>query len=156
MLRQLWTQSGAGLEPRIADRLGTNLLDLIVTALCARQAAVPSGGSLANAQRLRVRYFVEDHLTEPGLDASLAAAAVHISTRYVHRLFEASGETFGQYVLRRRLEESARRLRDPAHDSRSVTEIAFDCGFTDASYFGRMFRAGYGRTPGDFRRADSD
>jgi len=156
VLRQLWTQTGAGLEPRIADRLGTNLLDLIVTALCARQAAVPSGGSLANAQRLRVRYFVEDHLTEPGLDASLAAAAVHISTRYVHRLFEASGETFGQYVLRRRLEESARRLRDPAHDSRSVTEIAFDCGFTDASYFGRMFRARYGRTPGDFRRADSD
>jgi len=42
VLRQLWTQTGAGLEPRIADRLGTNLLDLIVTALCARQAAVPS------------------------------------------------------------------------------------------------------------------
>ena len=57
--------------------------------------------------------------------------------------------------LRRRLEECARRLRDPADAARSVTEIAFDCGFTDASYFGRSFRQRYGQTPREFRRTSA-
>jgi AraC-like DNA-binding protein len=87
------------------------------------------------------------------LDATLVAAAVQITPRYVHRLFEGSGETFGQYVLRRRLDETAHRLRDPAHASRSAMEVAFDCGFTDASYFGRCFRRRFGMTPGDYRRS---
>lgn len=155
VLRQLWTQTASGLDPRIAERLGANLLDLLVTALCARQPETTAGSSLANAQRIRVRYFIEDHLTEPGLDAHVVAAAVHITPRYVHRLFEGGGETLGQYVLRRRLEECARRLRDPADAARSVTEIAFDCGFTDASYFGRSFRQRYGQTPREFRRTAS-
>ena len=109
--------------------------------------------AVANAQRLRVRHFVEAHLFNADLDATLVAAAVQITPRYVHRLFEGSGETCGQYVLRRRLDETAHRLRDPAHASRSAMEVAFDCGFTDASYFGRCFRRRFGMTPGDYRRS---
>ena len=153
MLRQLWSASEKGLDARIGDRLGANFLDLLVTALCAHQPAHVHQNAVSNAQRLRVRHFVEAHLFNTDLDATLVAAAVQITPRYVHRLFEGSGETFGQYVLRRRLDETAYRLRDPAHASRSAMEVAFDCGFTDASYFGRSFRRRFGMTPGDYRRS---
>lgn len=152
LVRQLWTESERGLDATVVERLGGNFLDLLVTALCAHEPGLVRESATRNAHRLRVRYFIEEHLTQFDLDASAIAAAVHISPRYVHRLFETQGETVGQYILRRRLEESARRLKDPAHGARSVMEIAFDCGFSDASYFGRCFRLRFGVTPREFRR----
>lgn len=151
LLRQLWAESGSGLEPRIIDRLGSNFLDLLVTALCAQQPQRAEESARTNAQRLRIRYFIEDRLFDANLDANTIAAALHISPRYVHMLLRAEGETLGEYILRRRLEESARRLKDPPHATRTVMEIAFDCGFTDASYFGRCFRKRFQMTPREYR-----
>jgi AraC-like DNA-binding protein len=85
------------------------------------------------------------------LNAAAIAAAVHITPRYVHRLFESTGETLGQYILRRRLEESARRLTDPAYAVRPAMEIGFDCGFADASHFCCCFRKHFGTTPREYR-----
>jgi AraC-like DNA-binding protein len=151
LLQQLWAESERGLEARIVERLGSNVLDLLVTALCAQRPQCAEETARTNAQRLRIRYFVEDHLFDLNLDANTIAAALHISPRYVHRLLRAQGESLGQYVVRRRLEESARRLKDPAHAARSVMEIAFDCGFADASYFGRCFRTRFEMTPREYR-----
>jgi AraC-like DNA-binding protein len=154
LLRHVWLQSSAaGLDARIVDRLSANLLDLLVTALCEQQPERVRESAATNAQWIRVRCYIEDHLTDARLDARTIGTAMHISARYVHRLFEGRQETLGQFVLRRRLEESAKRLRDPAYALRSVTEIAFDCAFTDASYFGRCFRKHFGVTPRDYRLA---
>ena len=49
------------------------------------------------------------------------------------------------------LEAAARWLRaDPA---RSVTDIAFACGFQTSQYFAHQFRRRFGRTPSDYREA---
>ena len=151
LLRQLWVESERGLETRIIGRLGGNFLDLLVTALCAQRPQHAQESARTNAQRLRIRQFIEDHLFDADLDANTIATALHISPRYVHILLRAQGESAGEYILRRRLEESARYLKDPAHGPRSVMEIAFDCGFTDASYFGRCFRKRFGMTPREYR-----
>lgn len=151
LLRQLWTESERGLDEHLIERLGGNFLDLLVTALCVRSPLRVHEATTTNARRLRLRYFIEDHLFDSDLDINTIAMALHISPRYVHLLFEGQGESLGEYILRRRLEESARRLRDPAHAGRPVMEIAFDCGFTDASYFGRCFRRRFAMTPREYR-----
>lgn len=151
LVRQLWVELERGLDSSVSERLRGNFLDLLVTALCAHQPEAVSGSVTTNSHRLRIRYFIEKNLMHADLDANSIAAAVHLSPRYVHRLFETEGETLGQYILRRRLEESARRLRDPAYQGRSVMEIAFECGFSDASYFSRCFRRKYGMTPREYR-----
>jgi AraC-like DNA-binding protein len=153
LVRQLWTELEGGLESSVADRLRANFLDLLVTALCAQQPELVQQSAKTGNHRLRMRHFVEEHLLDSELDANAIAAAVNLSPRYVHRLFEVEGETLGHYILRRRLEESARRLRDPAQVARSVMEIAFDCGFTDASYFCRSFRRRFGATPREYRHS---
>jgi len=35
---------------------------------------------------------------------------------------------------------------------KNITEIAFECGFTDSNYFARQFRKLMNESPGDFRR----
>ena len=55
---------------------------------------------LAEAKR-----YINLHLADLALTPEKAASALKISVRQLHLLFEPSGISFAQYVLRRRLEE---------------------------------------------------
>jgi AraC-like DNA-binding protein len=82
--------------------------------------------------------------------ACAAVAARHrVPPRYVHKLFESEGVT--QFILRQRLDEAYRMLRDPRFATRSISSIAYDVGFGDISYFNRAFRQRYKVTPSDTR-----
>jgi AraC family transcriptional regulator, positive regulator of tynA and feaB len=107
------------------------------------------------ARREQIRHHIEAHLLDPVLTPARIAAALHISTRYLHQVFNEAGETVARYILRRRVEECARALHDAAQAALSVTDIAFRHGFNDASHFGRVFRANYGVTPREYRRRQS-
>jgi len=150
-MQQWWTLCAAGLDAEISRRIGDNILDLLVTALCAQQPTTVTARSTSNARRLQIIAMIENRLTDPGLNAQSIAAALGLTPRYLHRMFEAYGETLGQRILRRRLEVCAMRMRDPALRARSVTDIAFDCAFSDASYFSRCFRRRFGVTPREYR-----
>ena len=41
---------------------------------------------------------------------------------------------------------------DRRYDQFSITEIAYEAGFSDLSYFNRAFRRAHGATPSDIRR----
>jgi AraC-like DNA-binding protein len=69
----------------------------------------------------------------------------------VQILFASEGTTFVQFVLALRLAEVRRTFADPRSADRSITEIAFDAGFGDISYFNRRFRRQFGVTPSQVR-----
>jgi AraC-like DNA-binding protein len=46
---------------------------------------------------------------------------------------------------------AARLLSAPEAADRSITDIAFACGFNDSSHFGRVFAARRGMTPSRWR-----
>jgi AraC-like DNA-binding protein len=121
-------------------------------ALSTLQPDRLNAATACSARRLSIQHYIDNHLANPAQGARSIAAAVGVSPRYVHRLLEESGETLGERILRLRLERCAQRLRDPASSGRSITEIAFDLAFADASYFARCFKRQYGMTPGEYRR----
>jgi AraC-like DNA-binding protein len=43
-------------------------------------------------------------------------------------------------------------LMDRRYDRLSITEIAYEAGFSDLSYFNRTFRRAHGATPSDIRK----
>ncbi|MBV9157661.1 MAG: AraC family transcriptional regulator [Acidobacteriaceae bacterium] len=70
---------------------------------------------------------------------------------HFHRIFSAvSGETLKTFTNRLRLERAARLLR---YSGRSLTDIAFDCGFSSPATFSRAFRSGYETSPSQFRKS---
>lgn len=74
-----------------------------------------------------------------------AARSVGLGRRRFTELFrEVTGESWRQYVQRLRLEYAARLL---VATERSVTAIAFECGFEELSHFHRTFKVAYGATP---------
>jgi AraC-like DNA-binding protein len=152
LLCNFWQQRRTGDETFLSPRFSEAILDLVASAYACITAAAPEGSSIAIARREQIRSYIETHLHDPALTPGSVAAAVHLSPRRLHQLFEADGETVGAYILRRRLEECARAMSDAAQRSRTVTEIAFLHGFNNASHFGRVFRERYQTTPSDYRR----
>jgi AraC family transcriptional regulator, positive regulator of tynA and feaB len=152
LLCNFWQQRRTGDETYLSPRFSEAILDLVASAYACITAAAPEGSSIAIARREQIRSYIETHLHDPALTPGSVAAAVHLSPRRLHQLFEADGETVGAYILRRRLEECARAMSDAAQRSRTVTEIAFLHGFNNASHFGRVFRERYQTTPSDYRR----
>src|SRR5580698_6722980 len=74
-----------------------------------------------------------------------------LSEFHFHRIFGAvSGETLNNFTNRLRLEKAARLLR---YSDQSVTDIAFDCGFSSSATFSRAFRSGYDTSPRQFRKS---
>jgi AraC-like DNA-binding protein len=135
------------------------VLDLLCTALAARLDArldQPGGDdSVRRALLTRAVAFIEQHLGDADLDPARIAAALHISVRYLHKLFHSEGTSVAAWVRRRRLEACGHDLRDPAQAARPVSSIAAHRGLPDAAHFSRLFRATFGMSPRDYRRDTS-
>ena len=68
---------------------------------------------------------------------------------YVSRMLkERKGITLRQYIIAYRLKAAKRMLEVT---SKTVNEIAEETGFTDASYFTKVFKGEYGTTPKEYR-----
>jgi AraC-like DNA-binding protein len=96
---------------------------------------------------------IDDLIADRALSAVTVGRRLGITARYVHLLLEDTGRSFSQLVLAKRLERMAALLHATGQQSRKISEIASACGFGDLSYFNRVFRKRYGRTPSDFRKA---
>ena len=68
---------------------------------------------------------------------------------YVSRMLkDRKGMTLRQYIIAYRLKQAKRLLE---LTDKSAAEIAEECGFTDASYFAKTFKAAFGMTPKEYR-----
>ena len=97
----------------------------------------------------RVLAYIDGHLDEP-LDLVTLAEIAHFSPFHFHRLFSAwMGETFGDYLRRRRVELAAMRLA--AQPRTKVLNIALSVGFGSAEAFTRAFKSRFGCSPTAWR-----
>ncbi|HUI61809.1 MAG TPA: helix-turn-helix domain-containing protein [Steroidobacteraceae bacterium] len=151
VLRAIGAEFQAGSAAAFNAATASGLWNLILAAYAPAAQSMNSHGRAARARAIHVD--IESNIGDPRLCPAEVAARCGFSERYLRAVLRAQGETFCEYLLRRRLERCARMLLDPAWARRSVTEIAFHSGFSDASHFGRAFKARYGLAPRDFRRS---
>lgn len=132
-----------------------SLPDFLLTALMEGAPAKSLGGSAgARAMLLeRVSQSIEMHLSDPHLNLEQVAARHGISMRYLQKLFETVGDSFGHYVKLRRLERCRMDLLSPLHAQKSISDILFQWGFNDSASFSRAFREQYGMSPRDYRKS---
>lgn len=83
-----------------------------------------------------------------------AARLCSLTTFQLSRLFkETYGLTFQEYILRFRIREACRLLKNPQAE---VAEVAQLAGFNDPSYFGKIFRRYMHCSPSQFHTANVD
>ncbi|WP_244197501.1 helix-turn-helix transcriptional regulator [Amycolatopsis coloradensis] len=134
--------------------LGAVLIDLMAALFaCATEGERSlEPETHARTLTLRIQAFIQQHLDDPRLTPGAVAAAHHISLSYLHRLFQARGETVASWIRHQRLERARRDLSDPAQLFVPVHRIASRWGFGHAAAFSRAFRDAYGVPPMDFRK----
>lgn len=126
-------------------------LDLISAAIRPDRAG-DFKSSIHKTMHRRIQNYIVNNLRDPDLSPRKIASAFGISSRYLHKLFEATDYTVSEWILRRRLMACYSSLKDPALNHMTITEIAFNWGFNSAPYFSRVYRQQFDHTPSDTRR----
>jgi AraC-like DNA-binding protein len=127
-----------------------------VTLLSDRlDASTRVRGAVQRSVLLRIKDYIDQRLCDPALGPAEFAAAVNISTRYLHKLFEADHHTVSLYIKGLRLERARRDLLDPRLAGRPISAIAYSCGFGDLSGFNRAFKQAYALSPNELRNASA-
>jgi AraC family transcriptional regulator len=130
------------------EELALELAGKVLTALIGSPAAM-SGPSNRDERRIATAIrFIDLNFGRP-LSLEELSALVGISPYHFLRTFkQVAGLTPHQFILRRRLRETALRLRTTREP---VLDIALDAGFGDLSNFNHTFRAAFGTTPTNYR-----
>ena len=94
--------------------------------------------------------FIEENYGESITIEDIAGSA-NVSTSTCLRLFRTVLNTTPiAYLLLYRLRRASEELKHM--EGRTISDIAYSCGFSDASYFNRRFRKEYGITPTEYIR----
>lgn len=138
--------------PAAAPDLADALLSLIAAGLRAADAPDAAPARVRAPRPVeRAMQYLRAHLHEPHLGIEELARRLALSPSYLHLLFRAEGTTPMRWLWHARLLRGRELLADPRHAHRSITEIAFDLGFSDAAHFSRSFKALFGAKPSECR-----
>lgn len=146
-------------SPALQELATQHIYDLVLLALrgTGDAAEAARGRGLAAARLRRLEEAIE-RAVNSGQPIHLAelAAREGISPVYVQKLFERAGTSFSVFVLERRLECVHRRLCNPRFAGRTISNIVYDAGFNNLSWFNHAFRRRYGMTPSELRNTKGD
>lgn len=108
-----------------------------------------SGRTTEHPKVSACRKLVLSHIYESSLSVRKLAGQLRCSPDYLSHLFVTeTGERLTNYIQQERIALAERHLQNPALN---IKEIAWACGFTDQSYFARVFKRLSGISPKAFR-----
>ena len=98
--------------------------------------------------------YIENHPEEKFTSQNLAAIS-GFSKYHFHRIFKGlTKESLFEYITRIKMESAVGLLRN--RPDLSITEIAYQLGFSDSAVFARRFKTYYGLSAKEFREEDSN
>lgn len=103
-----------------------------------------------SARLQRAMAHISKHFARQISESEVAQACEMSPSRFCREFKAAFGATFLEYLTRHRVYEAQRLL---GNHGMSVTDVAAAVGFTDPSYFTRVFRKIAGVSPTEYRQA---
>jgi AraC-like DNA-binding protein len=125
------------------------LADLLAT--CLQPHRLPGRAALQTGLFALACDHIERRISDPQLRPTTVAEELRVPLRTLQDVFTQRGETIWAHIRTLRLERSYTELQRGA--DRTVMEIAFANGFTNAAHFTRCFREHFGLPPRDVQAA---
>jgi len=114
------------------------------------QKTVTGKISDADVYRLAVE-FIDNHLNDSGMRTGSIARRLGLGEAEIQRSFARYATTPTAYIQSRRLHLARDRLRAREHDG-TLTDLAYELGFSDSAHFSRKFKSFFGVTPSEYQR----
>jgi len=102
-------------------------------------------------RRGQIKTFIQKNYAKFDLSTKDIADYLNITPRYVQMALAPDGLTPSTYLRICRLEAARRLLMSPSFSTRSITDIAFECGFANSAHFSTEFRKRFGKSPRIYR-----
>ena len=91
--------------------------------------------------------YIKDHISEE-LSLTALSGIISFSPIYFHKLFKtATGKTLHEYIEEQRIKRAIELL---ISTGKTLTEIAYECGFSSQSYFSYAFKRRMNCTPREY------
>ncbi len=143
-------------ESRTDGRLGLLYAEHLTHALIQRLLRMDAGGKAPihnnPLPQRRLQRVVERMQADLSKDVdlhSLAKESGYSRSHFLRMFRQATGITPYQYLIRLRLQQVQRMLRDK---SSRLVDIAVACGFSSHTHMSQVFRQTVGVTPSQYRR----
>lgn len=108
--------------------------------------------SIRTSHLARARRIIRQHIDDQELTPARIAQEMGISQRYLHSLFRSEGRTVMGFAKAERLQQAREMLETVSTDTKNITDVALDCGFSNISHFSTAFRQTFGCSPRDVVR----
>ncbi len=100
----------------------------------------------------RLDKIIEDNLANEDFDIGVLAGELGMSRSALFKKVKAmTGDSPSEYIKDLKLRTAVDLLK---HSNKSITEIAYASGFSDAGYFGKCFRKKYGMSPRAYKQQE--
>lgn len=142
-------EAGTELEAIHANACFLNLLTGMCLLLQGEGASEANRSTDAEKRVVQFLRELEARCDEPWMLEQMADQTGLKRSRFGILCRSLTGESPGTYLNRLRIRKSRRLLQET---ERTVTDIAFDCGFSSSQYFAKIFRQFQGHEPTHYRR----
>jgi AraC-like DNA-binding protein len=144
-------EAGQGMGEMIARHVHEMIGLLLGTSRDEWEDSGLPGGGLFAARIAAIRSEVSRNATNPDFSVHDVAHQLGISPGYIRKLLASGNQRFTDLVRSTRLDLAHRMLLTPHRRHVDITQIAYESGFNDISYFNRCFRQRFGATPSEVR-----
>lgn len=142
--------TAAGMPERAAATRSVAQLEAWAHQVVAAVLEEPAEAAGQDSIIQRVKQYVADHLRED-ISREDLASHVFVNPAYLSRLFKKeTGESLTDYILRERMKQAKELI---VGSTMPVSDIALSLGYSNFSYFSKMFKKVYGMNPQHYRRA---
>ncbi len=98
----------------------------------------------------QLRRYIEENIDNPELTVNTVILELNISRTHLHRKLKMLlGLSITRYIRKIRLEKAVQLLIQKADN---ISQIAYQTGFSDCSYFTKCFKQEYGISPSEFSK----
>lgn len=157
LLRALSSIMVENSNQHILGSYSSNYIRFLLEALLVKLLTYNSDNEMSNIRSnnsddIKIKTaleFINRHFSEP-LTLTQVASEMGLNSSYFSTKFKTcKGTGFKEYLTNLRLRKAERMLLET---KRSITEIAFECGFESSNYFGDIFKKKNNVTPSYYRK----
>jgi AraC-like DNA-binding protein len=136
------------------EGLADKLLDMIVVLMVHEERSLTSATekNVRQAQHECAMAYIRSHCHNPALNVAQVAASCGLSVSYIESLFKSKQLSIEESIHNERLIKGHELLSSAAHRGKSVSQLAYQAGFSHAGHFSRLFKERFGMSPIDFRK----
>jgi len=99
---------------------------------------------------VKAKKYIEENYSKEHLTREEVAKSVNLTSSYFGNLFKKeTGLNFTEYLISVKIDKAKYLL---IHTDKTISEIAFEVGFSSSSYFGSLFKKNEKASPKEFRK----